>query len=412
MIELNLEEEICKFGATIKVMGIGGAGGNAVNSMIASNHFSDIDFIVANTDLQALKQSPAPCKIQLGAKITKGLGAGANPELGRKAAEEDLEPVIQSMNNTDILFLTAGLGGGTGTGALPVIVKAAKELGILTIAVVTKPFLFEGRRRLKYANEAIEILHGSVDTLIVVPNQKLLEVSDKNISMLDAFARSNDILNQAIKGISDIIAKPGHINVDFADVRTIMKDTGIAIMGIGRASGPNRAKDAALAAINSQLLENTNIRGAKGILVNITGDSALGLQEICEATSFVSEMVSEDANIIFGTVIDESMGEEVAVTVIATGFENAQPAMVVKSPDPMASQEIKVASILEKIGSDKEVTDKPVSDKSVKVATKVQEVDLLDCATDVKEGKIDLNDFDAPTFLRKKMENETKSNQG
>jgi cell division protein FtsZ len=392
MIDLNLEEEVCKFGATIKVMGIGGAGGNAVNSMITCKHFSDIEFIVANTDLQALKQSPAPCKIQLGAKITKGLGAGANPELGRKAAEEDLPSVVQNLNNTDILFLTAGLGGGTGTGALPVIVRAAKELGILTIAVVTKPFLFEGRRRLKYADEAIETLHGSVDTLIVVPNQKLLEISDSNISMLDAFAKSNDILNQAIKGISDIITKPGHINVDFADVRTIMKDTGMAIMGIGRATGPNRAKDAALAAINSQLLENTNIRGAKGILVNITGDSALGLQEICAATSFVSEMVSEDANIIFGTVIDENMGEEVAVTVIATGFENVQSATV--NTAVHANQEAKA---------------KPVAEKTVKVATKVQEEDLLECAADVKEGKINLDDFDAPTFLRKKIENEAKS---
>ncbi|KKQ32729.1 MAG: Cell division protein FtsZ [candidate division TM6 bacterium GW2011_GWF2_37_49] len=401
MIELNLEEEICKFGATIKVMGIGGAGGNAVNSMITSNHFSDIEFIVANTDLQALKQSPAPCKIQLGAKITKGLGAGANPDLGRKAAEEDLESVIQNLNNTDILFLTAGLGGGTGTGALPVIVRAAKDLGILTIAVVTKPFLFEGRRRLKFATEAIETLRGSVDTLIVVPNQKLLEVSDTNISMLDAFAKSDDILNQAIKGISDIIAKPGHINVDFADVRTIMKDTGMAIMGIGRASGPNRAKDAALAAINSQLLENTNIRGAKGVLVNITGDSALGLQEICAATSFVSEMVSEDANIIFGTVIDESMGDEVAVTVIATGFENAQPATVASSPAITISQEIKTAPVAETA----------VAEKSVKIATMIHEDDLLECAADVKEGKIDLDDFDAPTFLRKKMESEARSHQ-
>lgn len=388
MIELNLEEEISKFGATIKVMGVGGASGNAVNSMVASNEFVDVEFVVANTDLQALKQSPAPYKIQLGAKITKGLGAGANPDLGRRAAEEDLEAVSQHLMNTDILFLTAGLGGGTGTGALPVIVSAAKEMGILTIAIVTKPFLFEGKRRFKYAMEAIEALRGTVDTLIVVPNQKLLEISDPSITMLDAFAKSNDILKQAIKGISDIITKPGHINVDFADVRTIMKDTGMAIMGIGRASGPNRAQEAALAAINSQLLENTNICGAKGILVNITGNAALGLQEICAATNFVSDMVSEDANIIFGTVIDESMGDDVAVTVIATGFENGKVAQV---------QEIRV---------------KPVAEKPVKIAAKINEDDLLDCAADVKEGKIDLDDFDAPTFMRKKIEIEAKNTQG
>lgn len=381
MIELNMEEEICKFGATIKVMGVGGAGGNAVNSMVVGNEFVDVEFVVANTDLQALKQSPAPYKIQLGAKITKGLGAGANPDLGRRAAEEDLDSVAQHLLNTDILFLTAGLGGGTGTGALPVIVSAAKEMGILTIAIVTKPFFFEGKRRLKYAIDAIESLRGAVDTLIVVPNQKLLEISDPAITMLDAFAKSNDILKQAIKGISDIITKPGHINVDFADVRTIMKDTGMAIMGIGRASGPNRAQEAALAAINSQLLENTNICGAKGILVNITGNSALGLHEISSATNFVSDMVSQEANIIFGTVIDESMGDEVAVTVIATGFE-----------DPVVIQEIKPKVVVE---------------KSVKVATKVNDDDLLDCAVDVKEGKINLDDFDTPTFMRKKIEKES-----
>jgi cell division protein FtsZ len=391
MIELNLEEEVSvKCGATIKVIGVGGAGSNAVNSMIASQEFVGIDFIVANTDLQALRQSPAPDKIQLGAKITKGLGAGSNPELGKMAAEEDLETISQHLMNTDILFLTAGLGGGTGTGALPVIVNSAKELGILTIVIVTKPFLFEGRRRLNFAGEAVNLLRGAADTLIVVPNQKLLEVSDPKISMLDAFTKSNDILKQAIKGISDIITKSGHINVDFADVRTIMTDTGMALMGTGRASGQNRAQEAAMAAINSPLLENTDIRGAKGILINITGNSMLGLHEICAATKFVSEMVSADANIIFGTVIDDSMGEEVAVTVIATGFEgNHAAASLLAAEIKKAAPEIVVKSPAQR-----------------------QEDDLLECATDVRDGHINLDDFDTPTFLRKKVETESKNHQG
>ncbi|MFA6991163.1 MAG: cell division protein FtsZ, partial [Candidatus Babeliales bacterium] len=240
MIELSImeDENRYKFGASIKVIGVGGAGSNAVNSMVSSQEFQAVEFMVANTDQQALEQSPTPCKIQLGAKITKGLGAGSNPDLGRRAAEEDLETVSEKIRDTEILFLTAGLGGGTGTGALPVIASAAKELGILTVVVVTKPFLFEGKRRLKYAEETIEQLRASVDTLIVVPNQRLLEISDPKISMLDAFAKSNEILKQAIKGISDIITKPGHINVDFADVRAIMKEAGMAVMGTGSASGP------------------------------------------------------------------------------------------------------------------------------------------------------------------------------
>lgn len=398
MIELNLEEEIgTKCGATIKVIGVGGAGGNAVNSMIASQDFNGIDFVVANTDLQALKQSPAPNKIQLGAKLTKGLGAGSNPELGKMAAEEDIETVVQYLANTDILFLTAGLGGGTGTGALPVIVNKAKELGVLTIVIVTKPFLFEGRRRLNYAVDAINLLRNVSDTLIVVPNQKLLEVSDPKISMLDAFNKSNDILNQAIKGISDIITKSGHINVDFADVRTIMTGTGMALMGTGRACGQNRAQEAAMAAINSPLLENTDIRGAKGILINITGSSTLGLHEICEATKFIGDIVNGvDTNIIFGTVIDDKMGDEISVTVIATGFDSSN---IAKNVSP-ASFEAELKTI---------ATRENVTDNAVKAAAKLED-DLLGCAADVREGRINVDDFDTPTFLRKKMEAEVKSN--
>lgn len=386
MIELNMleEEKNSTLGASIKVMGIGGAGSNAVNSMVNSNEFQSVEFIVSNTDLQALQQSPAPFKIQLGAKITKGLGAGSNPDLGRRAAEEDFDAISQQIMNTDILFLTAGLGGGTGTGALPVIANAAKELGILTVVVVTKPFLFEGKRRLKYAEEAIESLRESIDTLIVVPNQRLLEISEPNISMLDAFAKSNEILKQAIKGISDIITKSGHINVDFADVRAIMKDAGMAIMGTGRASGENRAEQAALAAINSPLIENSSIAGAKGILINITGNVDLGLQEISQATTLISQNASEDANIILGSAIDTTLKDEIMITVIATGFQRSTQKIDSKSSKATEPQ-IKAAKI----------------ESLVEPAAK--EI--------VEENKIDLDDFDTPTFMRKKATSETTSQQ-
>ncbi|NDD55260.1 cell division protein FtsZ, partial [bacterium] len=322
MIEITLEEELLNTaGVSLKVIGVGGAGSNAVNSMIASGDMETVTFIVANTDAQALNQSPARYKIQLGKKITKGLGAGANPEVGKRAAEEDIDAVKELLEGTDILFLTGGLGGGTGTGALPVIAKTAKEMGILTVGVVTKPFSFEGKRRAKYAEEAFNSIKDILDTLIVVPNQKLLEISDPKISMLNAFALSNDILKQGIKGISDIITRAGHINVDFADVRTIMKDTGMAIMGTGRASGPERAKQAALRAISSPLLENASIKGAKGVLINITGNEDLELQEINEAASMVYDMVSPEANIIMGSVIDKTLGNEICVTIIATGLD-------------------------------------------------------------------------------------------
>jgi cell division protein FtsZ len=393
MIELSEVEEKNseKFGASIKVIGIGGAGSNAVNSMVSSEEFQAVEFMVANTDQQALHQSPAPCKIQLGAKITKGLGAGSNPDLGRRAAEEDLEAVSANIRDTEILFLTAGLGGGTGTGALPVIAAAAKELGILTVVVVTKPFLFEGKRRLKYAEETIESLRESVDTLIVVPNQRLLEISDPKISMLNAFAKSNEILKQAIKGISDIITKPGHINVDFADVRAIMKEAGMAVMGTGRAKGPNRAEEAALAAINSPLIENSSINGAKGILINITGNVDLGLQEISQATSLISQNASEDANIILGSAIDKTLSDEIIITVIATGF----------------------ARIAEKINIRSKATDAFAKSTSIEPATPDMSETILTStagtaesgattAKELAETVLDLNDFDTPAFMRKK----------
>ncbi|MFA6535139.1 MAG: cell division protein FtsZ [Candidatus Babeliales bacterium] len=395
MIELSImeDENRYKFGASIKVIGVGGAGSNAVNSMVSSQEFQAVEFMVANTDQQALEQSPTPCKIQLGAKITKGLGAGSNPDLGRRAAEEDLETVSEKIRDTEILFLTAGLGGGTGTGALPVIASAAKELGILTVVVVTKPFLFEGKRRLKYAEETIEQLRASVDTLIVVPNQRLLEISDPKISMLDAFAKSNEILKQAIKGISDIITKPGHINVDFADVRAIMKEAGMAVMGTGSASGPNRAEEAALAAINSPLIENSSITGAKGILINITGNIDLGLHEISQATTLISQNASEDANIILGSAIDSSLKDEIVITVIATGFQRSAQKVDIKSN--MSETFAKPA----------------MSDASQIMASKADSSmsNINGSTKEADEIKIDLNDFDTPAFMRKKAARDLSS---
>ena len=311
-------------GACLKVIGVGGGGGNAVNGMLHGNEMSMVEFIIANTDAQALEMSPIQTKIQLGEKITKGLGAGSNPDIGRRSAEEDIDAIAKSINGADILFLTAGMGGGTGSGALPVIAQIAREMGILTVGIVTRPFSFEGKRRMRHADEAIKNLKQAVDTLLIVPNQKLLDLVDPKISMLDAFNLSNDILKQAIKGISDIITKPGHINVDFADVRSIMKDMGMALMGVGRMQGENRAEKAARNAISSPLLEDVSIEGARGVLINITGSADLGLHEIHEAASIVYDLVSEDANIILGSVIDQEMGDEIMVTVIATGFEQQQ----------------------------------------------------------------------------------------
>ncbi len=326
MLILCEEEKELKLGARIKVIGVGGAGGNAVNSMIENNEIPNVEYMIANTDAQALENSLAPIKIQLGTKITKGLGAGANPDIGRRAAEEDIETLIEHIKHADILFLACGLGGGTGSGSLPVIAHIARELGVLTVAVVTKPFSFEGKRRTMIAEEAIANLKKTVDTLLIVPNQRLLEIADARISMLNAFSMSNDVLQQAIKGISDIITKPGHINVDFADVKAIMKNMGMALMGTGRARGEGRGEEAARKAISSPLLENLSIKGAKGVLINISGNADLGLYEINEAASLIYELVNPDANIILGSVIDASMGDEIMVTVIATGFDEQQKA--------------------------------------------------------------------------------------
>lgn len=321
MIVLEQEKEkMFGRGATIKVIGIGGAGGNTVNSIVDSGALG-FECIAANTDAQALELSKADKRIQIGVKSTKGLGTGANPEIGRRAAEEDLDKVLDAIGDAEIVFIAAGMGGGTGSGGAPIIAQALRDKGILTIAIVTKPFLFEGKRRSKVADQALEDLRKEVDTMIVIPNQKLLDVADERVSMIDAFGMINDVLGQSVRGISDIITKPGHINVDFADVRAIMQDRGMAVMGTGKASGEGRATKAAQNAISSPLLESVSIKGAHGVLLNITGGRNLGLHEISEAACVVYEQAHEDANIILGSVIDESLEDEVIVTIIATGCD-------------------------------------------------------------------------------------------
>jgi cell division protein FtsZ len=310
-------------GARIRVVGVGGGGGNAVNSMI-ENGLEGVDFIVANTDLQALAANNAPNKLQLGEKLTRGLGAGANPEIGWKAAHEDQSRIAEALEGSDMVFITAGMGGGTGTGAAPVIAQVAREIGALAVGVVTKPFDFEGRQRLRKADEGIRNLKESVDTLIVIPNQRLLSIASENMSLLDSFRRADDVLLNAVRGISDLITTPGLINVDFADVKTIMSNMGMALMGTGVGRGEKRAIEAAKAAIASPLLEDAAMDGATGLLINITAGPDLTLYEINEATSLIQEAAHDDANIIFGTVINETMREQVTITVVATGFDRVR----------------------------------------------------------------------------------------
>jgi cell division protein FtsZ len=312
--------------ARIKVIGIGGGGGNAVNTMINAG-LPGVEFIAANTDAQALRVNLSPIKVQLGEKITKGLGAGANPQVGRKAAEEDIERIREYITGADMVFITAGMGGGTGTGGAPVVARLAKELGALTVGVVTKPFGFEGRKRRRQAEEGISALSAAVDTLITIPNDRLLSVAGQKTTMLDAFRKADDVLLNAVQGISDLITIPGLINVDFADVRTIMKEMGRALMGTGRAQGERRAIEAAQQAISSPLLEDVSITGATGILINITGGPDLTLFEVNEASTLIQEAAHEDANIIFGSVIDANLVDEVRITVIATGFDRTQAQM-------------------------------------------------------------------------------------
>lgn len=316
MLEFDIDME--QF-AQIKVIGVGGGGNNAVNRMITAG-LRGIEFIAINTDKQALFLSKANTKIQIGDKLTKGLGAGANPEIGERAANESKDEIAQAVKGADMVFVTAGMGGGTGTGAAPVVAQIAKELGILTVGVVTKPFMFEGRKRMQYAENGIDNLKAVVDTLVTIPNDRLLQVAEKKTSIIDAFRMADDVLRQGVQGISDLIAVPGLINLDFADVKTIMLNTGLAHMGIGRASGDGRAEEAARQAIQSPLLE-TSIEGARGVLLNITGGADLGLFEVNLAAELVQKSADPDANIIVGAVIDENLKDEMLITVIATGFE-------------------------------------------------------------------------------------------
>lgn len=319
MFEVTDTENLRLNGARIKVVGVGGGGCNAVNTMIRSG-LAGVEYIVANTDAQALSISLAPTKIQLGGNITKGLGAGANPEVGKKAALEDFEKISEILKGADMVFITAGMGGGTGTGAAPVIAKLAKDLGALTVGVVTKPFVFEGKKRFKQAEEGIRNLEESVDSLITIPNQRLLYLAGENLSLVDTFKRADEVLLNAVRGISDLINNTGHINADFADVSTVMANKGLALMGTGAATGSGRAIKAATEAISSPLLEDISINGATGIIINITGSDTLSMHETNEAVTLIMEAADENAEIIFGTVIDNNCGDEVKVTVIATGL--------------------------------------------------------------------------------------------
>ena len=328
----ELEENI-NIGANIKVVGVGGGGSNAVSTMIESQ-MSGVEFIVANTDIQALNANKSEGKIQLGRDLTKGLGAGANPDVGRRAAIESYNEVVEHLEGADMVFITAGMGGGTGTGGAPIVAKIAREMGALTIGVVTRPFVFEGKRRQKHAEGGLQELKENVDTLIVIPNQKLLAISGDKTPLIETFKKADEVLLQAVKGISDLINIRGLINLDFADIRTVMQAKGLALMGTGYAKGENRAVEAATAAISSPLLENIKIDGATGIIINVTGGPDLSLYEVNEASTLITEAAHEDAEIIFGAVIDESMTDEVRVTVIATGF--ADPDHKIQSVDTMA----------------------------------------------------------------------------
>ncbi len=352
--------------ATIKVIGVGGAGNNAVNRMIDIG-IKGVDFIAVNTDRQALQTSRANTKIQIGEKITRGLGAGANPDIGAQSAEESKSEIAEVLRGADMVFVTAGMGGGTGTGAAPIVASTAKEMGILTIGVVTKPFTFEGKKRLSQAERGIESLKGKVDTLVVIPNDKLLQIIDRKTSIIEAFKMADDILRQGVQGISDLIAIPGLVNLDFADVKTIMLNQGMAHMGVGKAAGENRAEDAAKEAIQSPLLE-TSIEGAKGVIINITGGSDLGLHEVNTAAELVQRSVDPEANIIFGTVTDTSMNDEIQITVIATGFE--------KNNAPISS--IGVDNIVSK--------------------TWEKKINAIPASTETSSSQ---NDLDIPSFLRK-----------
>ena len=344
MIELEIANEQL---AKIKVVGVGGGGNNAVNRMIDTG-FSSVEFIAINTDAQALKNSKAKTKIQIGEKITRGLGAGANPEIGQKSADESREDISKALIGADMVFITAGMGGGTGTGAAPVVAGIAKEMGILTISIVTKPFTFEGKKRMTQAEGGLAELKANSDSLVIIPNDKLMELAaeQKNIPVTQSFMIADEVLRQGVQGIAELIVLPALINLDFADVKAVMKDTGLSYMGVGHASGENRAEEATKMAINSPLLE-TSISGAKGILLNITGGSDLGMLEIGRINEMVQELADVDAEFIFGAAIKESLGDEIEVTVVATGFENGKVTKNVIGKSEMFSSDTTISEILD-----------------------------------------------------------------
>ncbi len=404
--------------AKIKVIGVGGGGGNAVNRMIDAG-VEGIEFIVANTDLQALRMSRAPVKLQLGVKLTNGLGAGANPEVGRKAALEDSDKIIEALEGADMVFVTTGLGGGTGTGAAPIIASLASEMGALTVAVVTKPFSFEGKRRMTQAEKGIAELMESVDTTIVIPNEKLLAVAE-NAGFFESFRIADDILRQGVQGISDIITIPGIINRDFADVKTIMARMGYAVMGTATASGANRTTEAAQRAIASPLLEAGAIDGARGILINITGSASLKLAEVQQACTIIQSAAHEDANIIFGAVMDEKMKDSVKITVIATGFRevsraHSRPAEVHHSfavshddamdfPDPVGPAEPMPAAFPDTMADSMMEEPRMAEPAQIAMAHPSGEVISLDSMRSAMVANFEQDDLDVPAFLRKRGE--------
>jgi cell division protein FtsZ len=372
--------------AKIKVIGVGGSGGNAVNTMITSG-VTGVDFIVANTDAQALRMSKSPIKIQIGTQLTKGLGAGANPNVGREAAQEDKDKLSEALKGADMIFVAAGMGGGTGTGAAPVIAEVAREQGALVVGVVTKPFTREGRQRLAKGEDGIKELKKHVDSLIVIPNDRLLGLAGKSMSILDAFKPSDDVLRQAVQGISDLITQSGLINVDFADVKAIMSERGMAMMGIGLGNGENRAVDAAVRAISSPLLEDIDISGAKGVLVNISGSASMTMDEFDAASRIIHEKVHEDANIIIGLVIDETLGETIKITAIATGFGDRfdleKGRHELKNVAPMMKQ----------------------NEINREIPTFIREKQQRDTQTRQRSFMMDDEDqYDIPTFLRKSVD--------
>jgi len=393
-------EENQKSGANLKVVGIGGGGCNAVNTMIKSG-LKGVEFIGANTDAQALMACNAPIKVQLGTALTKGLGAGAVPEVGRNATLEDRDRLHEILSGADMVFITAGMGGGTGTGGAPILASIAKEAGALTVAVVTKPFLFEGKKRQRQGEEGLKELRKYVDTLITIPNQRLLNIAGKDMSLLEAFRKADEVLLQAVKGISDLITVEGLINLDFADVRTVMGEMGMALMGTGAASGEKRAVEAAQRAISSPLLEDITITGARGILISVTGGPDLGIFEVNEACTLIQEEAHEDANIIFGAVIDEKMKDEMRITVIATGFGRAESKEEqVPEAMPMAQEREKVVVNFARKEENREIPAFIRSEKS----SEIQERIAKTARARLPKNLAGEDEYDIPTFLRKQAD--------